>query len=190
MDRLIKRGFRTLGSGAYSSVLAKPDSDRVIKIQHSSDNWIDYCKWAAEKGYAGKFAPQVYSFKRYTNFAVAVVERMDRTTNDEKDDLNLIERLIGPASRGNTMAKLFMEELAPKCTPFFDDLFKTFENHLDLYGKNIMIRKNGSLCVTDPVCGRSKLTSVKRLRSGDLSPSALDYIRRELWGRQKALSMV
>jgi len=174
-DRLIERGYKILGSGAYSTVLAKGEAKRVIKIQHNYDNWIDYCKWAAEKGYAGSFAPQVYSYKRYTNFAVAVMERMDRTTNDDKDDLALIDRLIGPASHGNMMAKLFMEELSPKCTTFFDDLFRDFSDHLDLYGKNIMIRKDGSLCVTDPVCGRSKLTSVKRLRSGDLSPSISEY---------------
>jgi len=175
MDALTKRGYKVLGSGAYSTVYAKGDSDRVIKVQRGNDNWIDYCKWAAEKGFSGGFAPKVYSFKRFNGFAVAVMERMDRNTNNEKDELCLVERLLGPARRGNIMAKLFLEELAPQSSVFFDKLFATFDGHLDLYGKNIMIRKDGTLCVTDPVCGKSKLTSVKRLRTGDFSPAPIDY---------------
>lgn len=171
IDALHKRGYKYLGSGAYSTVLAKDGSDRVIKVQRGNDNWIDYIKWASERGYMGNLAPKVYSFKRLDNFAVAIVERMDRTTNDDKDDLSLMDRLIAPASRGNMMAKLFMEELSPNCTPFFDGLYKDFAGHLDLYGKNIMIRPNGTLCVTDPVCGTSKMGTVKRLRTGDLSPA-------------------
>lgn len=170
---LTKRGYKLLGSGAYSSVYAKEGQDRVIKVQHGNDNWIDYCKWAAEKGFAGKFAPRVYSFKRFTNFAVAVMEKMDRTTNDKKDDLALVESLLYPMARGNLMARLYLDDLVPGSVPFFDGLFTDFKDQLDLYGKNIMIRKDGSLCVTDPVCGRSKLTSVKRLRTGDLSPRSL-----------------
>lgn len=173
INALKKRGYKMLGSGAYSTVMAKDGSDRVIKVQRGNDNWIDYIKWSAEKGYTGTLAPRVYSFKRHSNFAVAIVERMDRCTNDNKDDLSLIDRLLGPAKHGNVMAKLFLDELSPGCLPFFDGLFTDFGDHLDLYGKNIMIRKDGSLCVTDPVCGRSNLTSVKRLRTGDLSPAPI-----------------
>src|SRR5882672_10391646 len=62
---LEKKGFKRLGAGAYSTVLGKDGSDKVIKVSRSLDNWIDYIQWSAANGYAGNFAPRVYSWKRH-----------------------------------------------------------------------------------------------------------------------------
>ena len=45
---LQKRGYKNLGSGAFSTVLGKEGSDRVLKVTRSNDNWIDYIQWAAK----------------------------------------------------------------------------------------------------------------------------------------------
>ncbi len=43
---LEKKGFKAIGIGHYSTVLAKDKSTRVIKISRTPDNWISYITWA------------------------------------------------------------------------------------------------------------------------------------------------
>jgi len=183
IDRLEKRGFKRLGAGAYSTVLGKEGSDKVIKVSRSLDNWIDYIQWSSANGYAGNFAPRVYSWKRHpgseplrdweknNDWSVAVVERMSDTVTEPEQEMYLLMSLYYPACRGNTMAKLYMEDLCPGSYHFFKGLQK---NHFasDISGKNVMIRKDGTFCVTDPTCGTIQ-TEKKRFRTGDLSPSVL-----------------
>lgn len=172
--RLEKRGFKTLGTGAYSTVLAKDGSDRVIKVtRNSQDNWIDYIQWAAQKGYCGNLAPKVYSWKKFTKkntFSVAVVERMKEEVRRTKHDAGLIEHLLYPARSGSLLAKVYMEDLLPGCVKFFDELIAEFDAN-DIYGKNMMIRHDGTFCVTDPVSGHQK-TSANRLRTKDFTSLA------------------
>lgn len=182
ISKLEKRGYEVLGRGAYSTVLGKKDSERVIKVSRSLDDWIDYVQWGAANGYAGNFVPRVYSWKRFAkpaegpyehnaDWSVAVVERMADTCSDHKHDMALLYNLYYPANAGNTMAALYMDDLCPGSYKFFEELHK---NHFssDIGGKNMMVRADGSFCVTDPTCGRIK-TEKKRFRSGELSPSAL-----------------
>lgn len=187
ISRLEGRGFKVLGRGAYSTILGKEGSSRVIKVSRSLDDWIDYVQWGAANGYAGNFVPRVYSWKRHgrpgeqgmddygrtSDWSVAIVERMADTCSDQKHDMSLLYSLYYPANSGNTMAALYMEDLCPGSYKFFNELYK---NHFssDIGGKNMMIRKDGSFCVTDPTCGRIK-TEKKRFRTGDFSPSVYEY---------------
>ncbi len=93
IDKLEKRGYKVLGRGAYSTILGKEGSSRVIKVSRSLDDWIDYVQWGAANGYAGNFVPRVYSWKRHersmksehaewcgtNDWSVAIVERMADT---------------------------------------------------------------------------------------------------------------
>jgi len=185
IDKLEKRGYKVLGRGAYSTILGKEGSSRVIKVSRSLDDWIDYVQWGAANGYAGNFVPRVYSWKRHersmkdkhtewcgtNDWSVAVVERMMDTCSDQKHDMSLLYNLYYPASSGNTMAALYMDDLCPGSYQFFSELHK---NHFssDIGGKNMMVRADGSFCVTDPTCGHIK-TEKKRFRTGDFSPSVL-----------------
>lgn len=173
---LEKKGYTILGQGNFSRVLAKKGSDKVIKVICSQDNWIDYVTWAAEKGYAGTFAPKVYSYKHIKrgNFSVAVVERMEKTLSQVKssEDMDLVSNLVSYyGSMGNTMAGLFLDELAPGLAAFTKDLHTKFRHHLDLHNGNYMLRKDGTFCVTDPVYGASSNTH-KRLKAGDFTSLA------------------
>jgi len=132
---LEKRGYTVLGRGAYSTVLGKEGSDRVIKVSRSLDDWIDYVQWGAANGYAGNFVPRVYSWKRHCrpgtlefggderskDWSVAVVERMADTCSDHKHDMALLYNLYYPACSGNIMAKLYMEDLCPGSYMFFHE---------------------------------------------------------------------
>jgi hypothetical protein len=98
---LEKKGWKRLGSGAHSTVFGRDDSDKVIKVTQTLDNWIDYVQWAAKEGFAGSLAPRVYSWKRRDNWSVAVVEKMERGGYDtnHKDDGALLMTLTYPARR-------------------------------------------------------------------------------------------
>ncbi len=174
---LAKRGFKKLGSGAYSTIYGKDGQDRVIKVTAGSqDNWIDYIQWAAQKGYCGTLAPRVYSWKKFKikdgEFSVSVVERMAETIDQAtKSDPYILQHLMWPAMQGHTLAQCYMEDIVPGSLKFFMDLKERFPGGHDLYGKNMMLRTNGTFCVTDPVCGRSTVT-VNRLRSTDFTSVA------------------
>ncbi len=182
--RLTKRGYKILGRGAYSTVLAKDGSDRVIKVTRSMDNWIDYCLWAAKAGYAGNFAPKVYSWKSYKDngdmwredrrWSVAVVERMHETLNADSEaskDFQVLGALQYHVK--NILAQVYMDDMVPGSAKFFVDLHTKFYAS-DICGKNMMVRKDGTFCVTDPVCGTSQIEK-KRYRSGDFTPTLRNY---------------
>lgn len=150
------RGYEHLGHGAFSTVYAKPGSDRVIKVTHRPDHWIDYCLWGEKNGYAGTLSPKVYSYKMFTKgerFSVSVVERMKKTCSrmGRKEDLYILDDLLGKYIHSeNTMCGLFLEELSPGLAAFGLKLKENFGG-LDLHGGNIMVRENGTVCVTDPI---------------------------------------
>jgi hypothetical protein len=172
-NALKKRGFELLGQGCFSMVYAKKDSDKVIKVTYRPDNWIDYVTWAAEKGYAGTYAPKVYSYKKFpAGFSVAVMERMAKPARNSYDeDDYVIQCLLTPALRGNKMAQLYLDDYSPGLPKFLIDFWdKWKDSRFDMYGDNMMFRKDGTFCVTDPLAGKSTLTKT-RLRSRDFGPS-------------------
>jgi hypothetical protein len=88
--RLIKHGFTVLGTGCFSTVLAKGDSRRCIKVGTDS-TWEPFLEWGIENGFAGSFCPKVYTFHRHTHgLFTAVMERLDTT----------VEKLIDPYNKG------------------------------------------------------------------------------------------
>lgn len=172
--KLEKKGFVELGHGCFSTVMAKKDSDKVIKITRKPDGWIDYCHWAAKEGFAGKFAPRVYSYKRFNNkapFEVSVVERMDKTFWDVeyKEDIYVVRDLARLVKHGNQKASSILEEMAPGFPRFIKGLGEKFDKSLDMHDGNIMLRKDGSICYTDPVSVYDYVPSFTRLKSKDFT---------------------
>lgn len=188
---LEKKGYKRLGSGHYSTVLGHPkSSDKVIKVTRQQDNWIDYVKWAAENGYAGTFGPKVYSWKKFpAGWSWAVVERMSHCvgegyddygycsdpgccppkTSGNGDDYEIIFTLLNAAGRGNLMAQVYVDDLCPGAFEYISKL-KSAMRAGDIRAANTMIRKDGSLCFTDPCAGDSKVAST-RFKERDFVPS-------------------
>lgn len=82
--RLMKHGYKMLGSGCSSAVWAKGDSTRCIKVGTCAD-WEPYIRWAHQAGYAGTFAPRVYAFHRWSNWLyTASVERLTVTVTSNR----------------------------------------------------------------------------------------------------------
>lgn len=173
-EALKKKGFEYLGSGAYSRVVAKKDSDRVIKIctYAQGDGWVDYVLWANQKGYGGTFAPKIYSYKwiktEKGGFGVAVMERMKHTVSreDRKSSAKLIPNLFEYSLYDNDNAKAVADLLAPGMGAFIDDFRNKFggDGNFDLHNGNFMVREDGSFCVSDPLAGTSSTVYNTRFR--------------------------
>ena len=154
-NKLRHLGYQKLGGGLYSNVYAKPDSDRVVKIGRA-DCWPDYACWLIENGYSGTFGPKIYSLKFHGDFYVASMERLVDTISG----LELAYQYIGLAN--NDLWQLYQAVrswLGGGADPDLPQVpdFKEFIEKLDfegltgdLHGGNVMIRKDGSLVVTDP----------------------------------------
>lgn len=194
-EALQAKGFELLGSGAFSTVYGYPGKDRVIKVTHRphTDGWLDYTHWAAQKGYAGRFAPQIYSYKLIKSksptkpgslweyatdpngFGVAVMERLDLEMNKvaPDHDANTINVLFSQAMRDNKLAHKFLATVDPEFPKFAVELMTEYKGHLDIHGGNIMLRKDGSFVVTDPVCGLTSKVASRRLKAGDFTSPVL-----------------
>lgn len=180
---LKKRGFEVLGSGAFSTVLAKEGQKRVIKVIRRPDGWINYIHWAAQIGEAGHFAPRVFSYKkikgRNKDFSVAVMERLSYTLENtpEEHALKILPNVLWRADK-NPMAAKFTEMLAPGLVTFLGKMSAEWQipvGNFDLHDGNLMVRTDGSFVVVDPVSRGEDL--FKRLRAGELSPPLLNLIK-------------
>lgn len=174
---LEKKGFKRLGSGTYSTVYGKDGSDKVLKVCHRLDAWMDYISWAAQKGYCGTYAPRVYSYKYFKGktspFYVAVVERLKEevgcldNTHPQAFTYNAIKFLsYPPAEAVNDNIKQCLEGLSPGINQFTTD-FNAFSKNraMDFHRGNFMVRKDGSFVATDPIMGHQKDPTMSRLRS-------------------------
>lgn len=179
--RLYKRGYVQLGAGAFSTVVSKPGSDRVIKVSRKPDQWLDFVVWATKAGHAGGFAPKVYSFRRiegkYGEFYVAVVERLEGTVaafESQNRKAYMAHHQIACFIYGGWTAEKAGD--AAKADRNFPGALRfavEFKSHfvsapLDLHGGNFMVRKDGTLVLTDPLTG-DKSSAPARMRSRDLA---------------------
>jgi len=176
IDALRKRGYKTLGAGSFSTVLAKGNSNRVIKVNRRSDSWLDYVLWSAKRGHMGKHAPMVYSFRRFNEgkpneFYVAVVERCAYTVDDVYRRMPNIEKLFSHLTSGmrgymgSDRDALAADDLAPGSLRFAIEFKLEFGGAAtDLHAGNFMVRDNGSIVCTDPLTGDASDSAPSRWR--------------------------
>ncbi len=177
-EALVRRGFERIGSGDFSAVYAKANSDRVIKVNRTPDNWLDYVVWATKAGFAGGFAPKVYSY-RYIDgydatFYVAVVELLDdeiANIDHQRPDLFRECSLLSDYMRGYNGVTSDM--LHPDSARFGDELRANISGPLDLHFRNWMVRADGTICLIDPITERASsldgLSAPPRMRSSDMA---------------------
>jgi hypothetical protein len=174
VEALMKRGFERIGSGLFSDVLAKPGSDRVVKVytygsqgEHATDPWPEYVLWAAQNGYAGTHAPRVFSFKIVNGtmgtFYVAVMERLEATMAQLRGPSSPDPRysLLTPLTHHYSGA--YNREEADAAVPGFYDFYRHFREAFrgrgtDLHDGNFMVQ-GVRLVLTDPLSGGGTSTS-------------------------------
>ncbi len=171
--RLMARGFRKIGGGLYSDVLAKDGSDRCIKVAHG-DRWPDYIDWADRNGYLGTFAPKVYSFKQHLLFYVAVMERLVCDFRDiEHYNGHKITSDVQVFFKEARAAMGFINydyqtENIDTAAPFISFCTTLRANKLadDCHEGNFMVRKDGQVVLIDPLSAYSKQPSKLRIKNG------------------------
>lgn len=179
VEHLKKRGFHMLGSGAFSMVLSKPGSTKVIKVARNMDAWPDYVMWAHRNGYAGTWAPRVYSFHRIEGqrrpFYVAVVERLSAVLYSAKDKRPRLAALafdMRDFINGKDEAGVAVGAKDPRALVFalaFRLFAKSTRAGLDLHGGNWMV-EGDRLVLTDPLTeGWSSTSTPPRMRSKALA---------------------
>jgi hypothetical protein len=171
-NKLRHLGYQRLGSGLYSNVFAKPHSDKAVKVG-SIDSWPDYAKWLIEKGYSGTFGPKIYSLKFYEDFYVASMERLVDTVGGMQADYDHISNPPNDLWQMFRALRKWLGSYSPDELPQNPD-FQAFMRELDeeglagdLHAGNVMIRKDGSLVVTDPSARHSH--SRFRIKNGTVS---------------------
>ncbi len=157
ISKLYKRGFHKVGSGLFAVVLAKPGSDRVIKVALASDMWPEYVEWATLNAYAGKFAPKVYSLKFHNGFYVAVMERLVCTLQELEKENNYSQNtqyhiLAEAIKYWSGYSRYCKPDIMPNCPDLqaFSEAAGESGMFEDLHGGNIMLRNDGQIVVTDP----------------------------------------
>lgn len=172
---LEKKGFKRVGFGTYSTIYGKDGSDKVLKVCHRLDAWMDYISWAAQKGYCGTYAPRVYSYKYFPGktspFYVAVVERLEKEVGEIDQGhpqafTYSAFKWMSAVEAANDNVKKCLEGLSPGLTQFTQDFrdFSKTRAH-DFHRGNFMVRKDGSFVATDPIMGHQKDPTMSRLRS-------------------------
>ena len=152
-NKLRARGCHLLGHGLYSNVFSVPNKpDIVIKVGEM-DIWPDYVKWSIENGHAGKFAPKVYSLKFHDGYYVAIVERLVCTIQELKFTPNgeRQQRPVEQVSVFNTMH--FADDCYATDLVDYIRLLRKADLTGDLHDGNVMVRRDGSMVITDPAAG-------------------------------------
>lgn len=194
MTKLTVRGYRKLGSGAYSTVFVHDsDPDYVIKVSRQMDDWPEYIRWATENGYAGTIAPKVSALKVYKGehgqFYVAKVERLASVVaaldyeHPARKTQQAVRNLIDDGMYGKgadedsleyavyeAKRNWYSKRVSPEYVKFAEGLCETFGKHFDLHQYNWMVDANGRLVLTDPLTDQGHTTDLNAVRIKSTAP--------------------
>lgn len=191
---LERRGFEPIGSGCFSTVWARPDSDKVVKVSRRMDGWPEYILWAARHGFMGGLAPRVYSFRlvqhgrsadpEYMTY-VALCERLVHTqsairpTNGWREEprphsytqalrfqaADWFHQQLGCWGDGSEPPEPFQAILGPDVQRFIHEWKNSRpRNGTDIHGENFMYRADGTLVLNDPFVGGIEGSTASTMR--------------------------
>lgn len=150
-------GCKYLGSGSTATVFEIPWApDKVIKCGRRDDGWLGYCTWAEREGYAGTFAPKLFSYKQDKEGSyVALMERLQESyKHNQPGKEKELDNIILTAGRLFAPQFYNRKPVPTEYTPFIERLYrlvKTNGGFEDVSRSNIMWRaSNNMLVFTDP----------------------------------------
>lgn len=120
----IKHNLKLIGAGRYSAVFQLNDYE-VLKIGSDlKDPFLDYINILSE--YPSNHFLKVNSIYKADNYYIANIEKLSPSGKVDLDHLSIPISILT------------------------DNLKK--ESKLDLHSENIMLRKDGTIVLTDPLC--------------------------------------
>lgn len=159
-----------LGSGIHSQVYKSKTMGYATKVCQNIDQWPEYVIWATGEGFAGNLAPEVYAIREISFGYVATMELFERTisvTYDLPWNLSgLFDKYVYGWGLPLSIDELcLLDRYLPGYERFVASYRARFGNNWDIGGRNIMVRANGTLCITDPI-GGCRGSSPARWHSG------------------------
>lgn len=137
-EKLIARGWEELGSGASSTVVARPNSKWAIKLGPMDDTWLDFYSYTTE--HPSPYFPKIKKAPYFIDdFYVAVIERLNKTVSEAELSNWWYDMKFGTIDDPNF----------PGLREVIADL-RNSRDCLDMHDENVMFRFDGSLVITDP----------------------------------------
>lgn len=135
-------------SGGYANVFIPKNRDYVIKMIRRNDNksYTDYAKYCIKYAHVYDNLPKIYSKFLTQKYEVYIVEKLSH--NDRKS-----ERFIKKYVEYDAHGSLFVSKHNP-ISPILKKIKTIISIHggsNDMYGSNIMVRKDGTEVITDPI---------------------------------------
>lgn len=138
------KSMRKLGSGHYASVY-ELDEHRVIKVvqeNREADEYDRYLDLAIKNQHNPHF-PKIYYRGKWGTRKVYVMERLEDEDYDLRDKFCRIVRL------GNNPFVKYIDPLISEAA----ELLQKHRMTNDLKADNVLVRKDGTIVITDPVAG-------------------------------------
>lgn len=132
-------GLEGLGCGSYASVIAHPEhAHLVIRVSKRTDGWVEYAC-----GPANSLRPELHALGWTGDVWVAIAERLIPVPPEWEDDaLDRVDTLLKGKGEGpEALAAAALMADAAERDLRFDDVAP----------RNIMMRANGDLVITDPM---------------------------------------
>jgi hypothetical protein len=195
IQRLQFRGYTIIGRGHFSTVLAKNDSDRVIKVcRCNSDYWCTFAMWTLDNPHPMNV--KIYAFKKHAGFYVAVLERIKCTLSsfgelshnqhqlsviwDDDTVRSMLDGQYKIESARWYLAKAVMDYLQNHWPDLLDYCKLLHKDGLmgDMHKNNFGFRADGSVVVFDPAHSgirwntKIKYDNVVQFRNGTMKRAA------------------
>lgn len=148
------KGFRKIGSGAFSSVYAGYDENVVYKVtkiddyNHGLDGWIIWNKLIekSHKSNTKRRFPKTKWIHVYDDGYIACMERLYRINKFGEKREERCNNVVNAIDALVLLSKNDMKHVV--------ELASMLRNHAhmtDLHDSNIMVRSNGEWVLTDPL---------------------------------------
>lgn len=143
-----RRNWFHLGAGVFSTVYTRLGSNRVLKVNQTPDAGLEYLLWANEAGFGGHEAPKMFSARTFEDGTyVVLMERLEAGISDI-----VPARYMRAYSAFRDALYAYDRSFSPFVAAFADRFGR---RQLDIHSANFMLRRDGTMVLTDPFCGAS-----------------------------------
>jgi len=173
VSMLNRCGLIKIGEGSYAEVYAKKTKDFAYKVGNmyldENDGWFQYAKLAKKHSANNPYFPEISFIRGSARAYIAKMEFIPKTLFDIRDGVynksyeiddslwqvfyedknsTLVQKLY---EQNPEFFKFLKDEKFWEAVSLIKEYMKDFPDmDLDIHDRNIMIRENGQIVITDP----------------------------------------